>query len=304
MPPPHTELARDLSLFDITMIGVGAMIGAGIFILTGIAAGVAGPALILSFALNGIVTIFTAMVYAELGSAIPEAGGGYLWVKEGLPGSNAFISGWMSWYAHAVAGSLYALGFGSYFELVLHGFGLTFFGLENDTVHKLFGAAIALVFVYINYRGASETGLAGNVVTVAKLLVLAIFVVSGFYQIWKHPEFLQKFTPFAPEGMTGVFSAMGLTFIAFEGYEIIVQAGEEVKDPRRNIPRAVFWSIAIVVPIYILVAFVALGAVEPQSGQASWQWLGSHAEIGLVEAARQFMPFGTFLLLLGDFYRL
>jgi len=103
-------LRRDLSLFDITMIGVGAMIGAGIFVLTGEAAGIAGPALILSFALNGVVTIFTAMVYAELGSAIPEAGGGYLWVKEGLPGANAFLAGWMSWFAHAVAGALYALG--------------------------------------------------------------------------------------------------------------------------------------------------------------------------------------------------
>ena len=119
MSEVHTELSRDLSLFDITMIGVGAMIGAGIFVLTGIAAGAAGPALILAFALNGIITIFTAMVYAELGSAIPEAGGGYLWVREGLPGPNAFLAGWMSWFAHAVAGSLYALGFGSYLSLVI-----------------------------------------------------------------------------------------------------------------------------------------------------------------------------------------
>ena len=94
----EVKLSRDLGFFSITMIGVGAMIGAGIFVLTGIAAGAAGPALILSFALNAIVTVFTAMVYAELGSAIPEAGGGYLWVKEGLPGPNAFQAGWMSWH--------------------------------------------------------------------------------------------------------------------------------------------------------------------------------------------------------------
>jgi amino acid transporter/nucleotide-binding universal stress UspA family protein len=295
----QTELARDLSCFDITMIGVGAMIGAGIFVLTGIAAGAAGPALILSFVLNGVVTIFTAMVYAELGSAIPEAGGGYLWVKEGLPGSHAFLAGWMSWFAHAVAGSLYALGFSAYCQLLLHGFGMSLFGLESEVVHKLLGATVAMLFLSINYRGASETGLAGNIVTIAKLVVLAIFVGSGLFRVWQHPEFLGKFTPFAPQGLTGVFSAMGLTFIAFEGYEIIVQAGEEVKNPRRNIPRAVFWSIAIVVPIYILVAFVALGAVEPESAQATWQWLGMHAEVGLAEAARQFMPLGTTLLLLG-----
>jgi amino acid transporter len=143
------------------------MIGAGIFVLTGIAAGAAGPALILSFALNGVVTIFTAMVYAELGSAIPEAGGGYLWVKEGLPGGNAFRSGWMSWFAHAVAGSLYALGFGAYFHLMLQGFDLSLFGLEAAVVHKILGAVVALGFIYINYRGASEAGLVGNIVRMA-----------------------------------------------------------------------------------------------------------------------------------------
>ena len=103
---PVTELARDMGLMHVTMIGVGAMIGAGIFVLTGLAAGVAGPALILVFALNGLVTGLTAMSYAELGSCFPEAGGGYLWVKEALPQPNGFLSGWISWFAHAVACSL------------------------------------------------------------------------------------------------------------------------------------------------------------------------------------------------------
>ncbi|PIU86157.1 MAG: hypothetical protein CO106_04690 [Deltaproteobacteria bacterium CG_4_9_14_3_um_filter_44_9] len=114
----EVRLAREMTLMDATLIGVGAMIGAGIFVLIGIAAGVAGPALILSFALNGFVALFTAMSYAELGSCYHDAGGGYLWVKEGLPRWNGFLSGWMSWFAHAVACSLYALGFGAYFEHV------------------------------------------------------------------------------------------------------------------------------------------------------------------------------------------
>ena len=108
----EVRLSREMSLMDVTLIGVGAMIGAGIFVLTGIAAGVAGPGLILAFALNGFVTLFTAMAYAELGSCFHDAGGGYLWVKEGLPRWNGFLAGWMSWFAHAVACSLYALGFG------------------------------------------------------------------------------------------------------------------------------------------------------------------------------------------------
>src|SRR3970040_3106875 len=115
----EVQLSREMSLMDATMIGVGAMIGAGIFVLTGIAAGVAGPALIIAFVLNAIVASLTAMSYAELGSCYHDAGGGYLWVKVGLPKWNGFLSGWMSWFAHAVACSLYALGLGAYFDHTL-----------------------------------------------------------------------------------------------------------------------------------------------------------------------------------------
>jgi amino acid transporter/nucleotide-binding universal stress UspA family protein len=298
----HVSLARNLSLFDITMVGVGAMIGAGIFVLTGIAAGPAGPALILAFALNGVVTFLTAMVYAELGSAIPEAGGGYLWIKQGLPAWNGFLAGWMSWFAHAVAGSLYALGFGAYLASVLQDFHLIPSAMSEAQAAKILAVAVALVFIGINFKGVSETGQVGNVVTLAKLAILAIFIASGMAVIFRHPAYLQKFTPFAPEGITGVLTAMGLTFIAFEGYEIIVQAGEEVRDPKRNIPRAIFISLAIVVPVYMLVAFAAIGAVNPGTGDSSWHWLAEHAELGLAEAARQFMPFGATLLVLGGLF--
>ncbi len=297
---PRTELSRDLGVFSVTMIGVGAMIGAGIFVLTGLAAGAAGPALILAFCLNGVVTVLTAMVYAELGSAIPEAGGGYLWIKDGLPGGNAFMAGWMSWFAHAVAGSLYALGFGSYATLTLETLHGAPGGLAGTLLERGLAVVVVLIFVYINYRGASETGLAGALVTVAKLVILGLFIVSGLVHIVEHPDFMGKFTPFAPNGMGGVFVAMGLTFIAFEGYEIIVQAGEEVRQPRKNVPRAVFWSLAIVIPIYVLVAFVAVGAVDA-GGQPTWQWLGKGAERSLVHAATQFMPLGTALMLFAGF---
>ena len=314
-------LVRSLGLFDITMIGVGAMIGAGIFVLTGIAAGTAGPALILAFALNGVITVLTAMVYAELGSAIPEAGGGYLWVKEGLPGPNGFLAGWMSWFAHAVAGSLYGVGFGGFiYELMRillldpaahhdehagvfmqaplqlpFGIELT----EAALVQKLFAVLIILLFLYINYRGTSETGAVGNIVTVLKVIIIGIFIVSGLFVVFGEPARLEAFQPFDPQGIIGIVSAMGLTFIAFEGYEIIVQAGEEVREPRKNIPRAVFLSLAIVVPIYMLVAFVIIGAVDPPEGVPIFEWLGELGEIGIARAAAQFMPFGTFLIMVG-----
>ena len=118
--PHEHKLVRSLNLVDIIMVGIAAMIGGAIFVLTGPAIGLAGGSVILAFIINAIITLFTAMGYAELGSAMPEAGGGYLWVREGLPRPNAFISGWMAWLAHIIAGSLYAVGFGSFFASFLH----------------------------------------------------------------------------------------------------------------------------------------------------------------------------------------
>lgn len=295
-----SELSRSMSEFDITMIGVGAMIGAGIFVLTGIAAGTTGPSLMLAFVLNGVVTIFTAMVYAELGSAIPEAGGGYLWVKDALGRSQSFLAGWMSWFSHAVAGALYALGFGSFAHLLLERAGVTVPDVPLIGAEKAIGVLIALVFLAINFRGASETSLVGNVVTVAKLVVIGLFIAFGLWAMISEPQrSVDHFTPMFPRGYGNVFLAMGITFVAFEGYEIIVQAGEEVRNPRRAIPRAVFKSLLIVIPIYVLVAIVAIGAVVPEGGQSAWEFLGQEEELGLALAADRFMPYGTVVLLIG-----
>ncbi len=318
-----TQLSRDLSLFQVAMIGVGAMIGAGIFVLTGIAAGHAGPALIVAFALNGMVTLLTALSYAELGSTFPEAGGGYLWVKQGLGGLNGFQAGWMSWFAHAVACSLYILGFGYYFWEAMR-----FIRLDKVIqpllaslapgageeqfllVQKILAVLVAILFGYVNFRGASETGKWGSFITILKVVILGIFIVSGLIVIFKNPDWATKYEPFWPTGMGGVLGAMGLTYIAFEGYEIIVQSGEEIKDPARNIPRAIFISLVIVVPVYILVGFVALGAVElPAEFVAAnptitkiWDYLAVAKEGAMVEAAKQFMILGYPLMILGGLF--
>lgn len=312
---PRTELSRDLGLWDITLVGVAGMIGAGIFVLTGIAAGQAGPALLLAFALNGVVTLLTGMVYAELGSAIPEAGGGYLWVREGLPDPNALLAGWMSWFAHAVVGSVYALGFAAYLEVTLQYVGLDFPVLHGVAFQKVFAALIAVAVIYINFRGASETSKAGMIVTVGKLLIIWFFVAAGLVAMLADSGLMSNFSNldvaglaselkgFAPMGIAGVFTAMGLTFIAFEGYEIIAQAGEEVKHPRRNVPKAVFLALAIVIPTYIAVAFVALGAVRPPAElgpTTTWKWLSdTHGEVALARAAEGFMGSAAVLLLIG-----
>lgn len=291
----HEEitLSRDLNLFTITMIGVGGMIGAGIFVLTGIAAGVAGPALVLAFLLNGIVTTFTALSYAELGSAFPEVGGGYVWVKEGLGGTSGFLAGWVDWFAHAVAGSLYALAFGRFASEIWVMAGMPTLGLSTHQMTLGFMTLIIVAFIYINYRGASETGKVGNIITVTKVIILGFFVIFGILSMLRTDAWHTRFTTeFMPNGPLGVFAAMGLTFIAFEGYEIIAQSGEEAIDPKRNIPRAILISIVIAVIIYLLVSITAIGATVPPSGMKVYEYLAEQKEVAIVEVARQTFPFG------------
>ncbi len=298
--PSQEHLVRSLGFVDVMMIGIAGLVGGAIFVLTGPAIGLAGGSVIVAFIINAIITLFTAMGYAELGSAIPEAGGGYLWVREGLPRPNAFISGWMAWFAHIVAGSLYAVGFGSFlFSL------LKMVNILGDhpllgiiPFDKLIAVASIAAFTYINVKGVSETGKAGTIVTIVQLGAIAALIGAGFWTIHTHPNWKANFADFLPNGIGGIVAAMGLTFIAFEGYEIIVQTGEEVKNPKKNIPRAIFTSLAIVVVLYCLVAFVSIGAIFPP-GVPAWKYIGHYGDLGITKAAALFLPYGAFIVLGG-----
>ncbi|HVD20561.1 MAG TPA: APC family permease, partial [Nitrososphaera sp.] len=280
------------------------MIGGAIFILVGPAIGLAGSAVIIAFIINGIITLFTAMGYAELGSALPEAGGGYLWVREGLPRPNAFISGWMAWFAHIVAGSLYAVGYGS-FQFSL----LKMVGLMGDEpllgfipFDKMIAVISIAAFVYINVRGASEMGKIGIIVTVIQLGTILTLVFVGVLSMHGNPNWTSNMVNnYAPLGIGGIVAAMGLTFIAFEGYEIIVQTGEEVKNPKKNIPRAIFISLTLVVVLYCLVAFVSIGAFSPNGviGEPAWKFIGNQGDLGVMKAAETFLPYGSLIILGG-----
>ena len=286
------------------MVGIAGMIGGAIFVLTGPAIGLAGSAVILAFLINATITLLTAMAYAELGSAMPEAGGGYLWIREGLPRPNAFISGWMAWFAHIIAESLYAVGFGAFLYQLL---GPNVAGILSDqplfgiiAFDKLIAVASIAAFTYINIKGTSETGKAGTIVTVVQLGTILCLIVAGAWTMYNNPNPMANFEDFMPTGIAGLVAAMGLTFIAFEGYEIIVQTGEEVKNPKRNIPRAIFISLAIVVTLYCLVAFVSIGATSsPEGGIAAWIFIGEGGELGIMKAAEMFLPYGTLIVLGG-----
>jgi basic amino acid/polyamine antiporter, APA family len=299
--PHQHKLVRSLGLLDVVMIGIAGMIGGSIFVLTGPAIGLAGSSVILAFILNAIITLFTAMGYAELGSAMPEAGGGYLWVREGLRRPNAFISGWMAWLAHIIAGSLYAVGFGSFLVSLLQMTDIlpmeSLFGIIP--LDKLTAVAVVIAFTFINVKGASETGKVGTVITLVQLGTIISIIIAGLWVMSSHPnnDWQSNFSDFLPMGFSGLVAAMGLTFIAFEGYEIIVQTGEEVKNPKRNIPRAIFISLALVVIMYCIIAFVSIGAIFPD--MPSWQFIGLHGELGIMKAAESFMPYGAFIVLAG-----
>jgi basic amino acid/polyamine antiporter, APA family len=303
----HTHehhLVRTLGLVDVVMIGIAGMIGGAIFVLVGPAIGLAGSAVIIAFIINGVITLFTAMAYAELGSAMPEAGGGYLWIREGLPRPNAFISGWMAWFAHIVAGSLYAVGYGSFQFSLLQMLGIIgdqpLFGFIP--VDKLIAVLSIAAFAYVNVKGASETGKLGIIVTVIQLGTIFALIGAGFLTMNNNSDWTSNFASnFVPIGIGGIVAAMGLTFIAFEGYEIIVQTGEEVKNPKKNIPRAIFISLTLVVLLYCLVAFVSIGAITPQNtgGIPAWNFIGQYGDLGISKAAEIFLPYGSFIILAG-----
>jgi amino acid transporter/nucleotide-binding universal stress UspA family protein len=328
-------LSRTLGLFDSVMIGLGAMIGAGVFVLTGIAAGVAGPAAILAFALNGIVTTFTAFSYAELASAIPEAGGGYSFVKRVMPPALGFLSGWMLWFAYTVACALYAAGFAGYFIELLGGYWPAAHAALIGSLGRNMSVAIVVFmisafFIFLNVWGADVTGKAENIVTMAKIIVLGLFIAFGVIALYQRPEALSAFEPFLPNGMGGVLVAMGQPFIAFEGYDLIATVSEEIKEPTKNIPKATFISLWAAVIIYLLILLVAIGAMAPAEFDVfgktydqlpaelgieasldpndpeintSWEILGIYKETGIVRAAQNFMPqLGVALIVFGGLF--
>ncbi|MFQ5883797.1 MAG: amino acid permease [Thermoplasmata archaeon] len=300
-PAPEVEiqLSRNLGLLDVTMIGIGGMIGAGIFVLMGSASRVAGSAAIVGLALNGVIALITALSYAELGSAFPAAGSVYIWAKEGLPPPAGFFGGWVSWIAATIACSLYAVGFGSFLVFALGpevtGILMGYPYWLLDLLVKVIAVVVILIFVFINYYGVETTGRTESYLTVMKVIILSVFIIGGLLAMFGDPGILNKFADdFVGQNFSSIFLAMGLTLIAFQGYEIIAQSGEEVKNPKRNIPRAIFISIGVVVLLYVLIFFVFYGHLADFGLE--------NPELAMIKAASGIIPIGgTTLMLAGGF---
>lgn len=279
-------LSRDLGLAEVLMIGLGPNIGSSIFLLIGIATNIVGPGLLIAFGLNFVVTLFTAMSYAELSSGFPETGGGYLWIREGLFAPLGFLGGWMSWVGHCVACSVYAIGFGKGAVLLMEQASVPFDLISPGTVEALLTASIAIFFCYINYRGVKGAGRSEMLISAFLIGTIVLFIAFCLINILTDPA-APGAAGLGPEllpfGYLSIATSMGFTFMIFEGYEVVAQTGEEAREPEKTIPRAMFMCIAISAILFTVVAAVTFGVL-------GWEGTAAGREAALVIAAERAVP--------------
>ena len=267
-----SELAKDLGLLEALTIGVGTMIGAGIFVLPGPATAAAGPIVALSFVIGGVISIFTAMSASELGTAMPKAGGSYYYVNHALGPLVGSVAGLGNWMGLAFASAFYAIGFGSYVAGVLPIPDLAVAGLAL-TADQLCALAAGALFVGVNYIGAKETGRLQNVIVITLVGILAVFIAACAWNA--APATL---TPIAPKGWGAVLPATALVFVSFLGFAKITTVAEEIKDPGRNLPLAIIGSVIIVTVIYAVIMLL-INAVLP------WEEIAQTGGIAVVRVA-------------------
>jgi amino acid transporter/nucleotide-binding universal stress UspA family protein len=276
------ELSRDLGLAQVTLMGVGMMIGAGVFLGIGNGLKDAGPGgMMMVFTLNALLAMFSAMSYAELSSAIPRAGGAYNFARVAFGKGPSFLAGWMEWAGSTVAGAMYAWTFSLYVLQFLDAMGWLPWSGEGEFGIRVLAAATATLFAYINYRGASETGKFGAYITVGQTVTLLLVAVLGIWKAISDPARFQNFDPFLNNGWLPIMGTMGMIYVAFEGYEVIAQAGDETIDPRRNLPKAMMLSVVVVGITYIFVSFASVLSVEAGDIKAAggWEhWVGEDAD--------------------------
>jgi basic amino acid/polyamine antiporter, APA family len=292
---PHTsrDEARTLGLLGATGVGIGAIVGGGVLALAGVAFATTGPSAILAFALNGVIAFVTVLSFAELASRFPESGGTYTYARKILTVEAAFGVGWVVWFASVVAAVLYSLGFAVFLVPFLQQLIRAAGGEPPAWIGGRFAllayALAAVAFYAWSLRRSAAGG--GQWATIGKLLVFSFLILAGFgVLIWDPPtgsELRASFTPFFERGGPGVAQAMGYTFIALQGFDLIAAVGGHVKDPQRNIPRAMLLSLGAALVIYLPLLFliVAVGT----GGTPVAVLAGRDPEIIVATAARGFL---------------
>ncbi len=239
------ELLRALTLKDAVGVGLGAIIGAGIFVVTGVAAGVSGPAFIVGLIIAGIIAACNGLSSAQLASIYPQSGGTYEYGYRLLNPYFGFSAGWMFLVSKLSAAGVVAIGFGSYFYQLV------------PIASPLAISVFAVIFLTAaNYFGIKKAGMLNLLIVSITLLSLLYLVFSGIPAVNS-----ENFRPFAPFGISGIAEASALLFFAFTGYARIATLAEEVREPEKTIPKAVIITIFTAILLYTAVSFVAIGVI-------------------------------------------
>jgi len=236
-------LKREVGLFGATALGIGAIIGSGIFIVTGIVAGVAGPAMVVSVVIAGAIALFSALSVAELAAFLPAEGGTYAYARALVSPFAGFIAGWIWIFSNVFVGAAVSLGFAHYLAV-----------LFPPVPVRGIAAILCIVFVLVNIAGMKESALFNDLLVVLKVLILLFFAAFGL--LFFRGE---QFTPAAPAGASGVLSGAALIFFAYTGFARVTILAEEIREPERTIPRAICWALGISTVLYLLVSVVAVG---------------------------------------------
>lgn len=277
-------LKKTLGPLNLTMLGVGSTIGAGIYVMTGSAAAhYAGPAVLLSFLLAGLACAFTALSYGELASIMPVSGSAYTYAYVAVGEVFAWITGWLLLLEYGISTAAVAAGFSGYATSLLHDFGFNVPALLHtpliQTVQSgastsllwsggldLVAAFASLLVTGILVLGVSESATVNSVIVVIKVSVLIVFVAFGISSV--HPA---NWKPFIPPntggfhfGIPGVFRAASVIFFAYVGFEAVSCAAAEARNPKRDVPIGILSSLAICTVTYIIVAAVLIGIVPYQ----------------------------------------
>lgn len=251
-----------LGTFGLTMLGIGCIVGTGIFVLTGVAAAnYSGPALIISFIIAAIACGCAALCYSEFAAMVPVAGSAYTYGYVALGEFWAWIIGWDLILEYAFAISAVAIGWSGYFNNILMNIGITLpkaltVAPYNGGWIDLPAVLIIVLVSLINIRGVQQSSLVNNVIVIIKLAVVALFIVLGVGHVDA-----ANWVPFMPYGWSGVFSGASIIFFAYIGFDAVSTAAEEVKNPQKDLPRGIILSLIICTILYIAVSGILTGMV-------------------------------------------
>ncbi len=270
-----------LTLKEVVAMGVGGMIGGGIFSVLGLAMNESGHAAPVAFLVGGMIALITGYAYARLGLHYQSDGGSFTYLERAFGHGNlAGIGGWLLLAGYIGTLGLYAYTFGAY--------GAAMLGQNesaNPAMHHLLESLILLAFLGINLYGVKASGLTELIIVTIKVLILLLFAIIGLF----HAD-LGHLRPFFDKGAGGLFMAAALIFVAYEGFELIPNAVNEMEDPERNLPRGIFFSILITIAVYVLVALVAVVNLTPAQ-------VAEYEEYALAVAARPFLGHAGFVLI-------